>query len=211
MNRRRYLATAAGTVGLGTSLSGCTAFGGETVLEAPVERRDGRSIRFVYEHEGEDLVRISVNRDPDTPWKAVNRQPTAPGVHRLRILIEQPADTTVGAYRVRFDTESTDGPAANVYLHPPLAGETTAFDTYRDAGWTVVEAEYDDGRRVTTGFEVLVYADVDADAEGEGENGTGDGTFPVLVDHELTLSDAGYLGESFVAADRTTIELGGAD
>jgi hypothetical protein len=31
------------------------------------------------------------------------------------------------------------------------------------------------------------------------------------VDHELTLAGDGYLGESFVAADRTTIELGGSD
>lgn len=218
MNRRRYLTAAAGTVGLGASLSGCAALGGETVLEAPVERRDGRSIRFVYERGGEALVRIYFNRDPDTPWKAVNREPTAPGVHRLRTLIEQPADTTLGAYRVRFDTESTDGPAANVYLHPPLAGETSAFDTHRDAGWTTVEAEYDGGRRVTTGFEVLVYgdggaADADADA-GAADDGGGEGgrvPLPVLVHHELTLAGDGYLGESFVAADRTTIELGGSD
>lgn len=196
MDRRRYVAASMGIVG-GT-LAGCTALAGETELTEPTESREGHSVRFVYEEEDEDgeLLGVYFDGRPDTPWKSVDRIPDAPGFHRLRIGIEQPGNVTLDSYRFRFEPAGDRG--ANIYLHPPELGHEDTFDTYRDSDWTVVEAEYDDGTTVGTGFEVFVYSD------GEGDSGS----TPVLAAYELILSGDGYLDGRFVARDRTTIDLG---
>lgn len=180
---------------VGGSLAGCTTVAEETELTEPTESHDDHSVRFAYDHEDETLVRVYFNKRPDTPWKSVNEIPDSPALHRLRVGIEQPSDVKLDTYRFRFKPPE-DG-SANIYLHPPELGHEDTFDTYRDSGWTIIEAEYDGGTPVGTGFEILVY--------GGGENGNGSAS--IRADHELTLSGDGYLDGTFVAQDQTMIEL----
>lgn len=180
---------------VGGVLAGCTAPAGETELAGPTESRDDGSVRFVYEHEDEELVRVYFDKRPDTPWKSVDEIPDAPAFHRLRVGIEQPGNVTLDTYRFRF--KPAGDASANVYLHPPEAGHEDTFDTYRDGDWTVIEAEYDGGTTVGTGFEILVYSDV----------ASTNGSPSILADYELTFSGDGYLDGTFVAQRRTTIDL----
>lgn len=193
MYRRPYIATSVGIVS--GSLAGCTALAGETELGEPTESQDDHSVRFVYEHEDEELLRVYFNKRPDTPWKSVNKLPDSPAFHRLRVGIEQPGDVRLDTYRFRF--KPAGEASANIYLHPLEAGHEDRFDTYRDGDWTIIEAEYDGGTTVGTGFEILVYSDV------ESVNGSSS----ILADYTLTVSGDGYLDGSFVAQDQTTIEF----
>jgi hypothetical protein len=177
------------------ALAGCTAVTGETELTGPTESNDDHSVRFEYDHEDETFARVYFNKRPDTPWKSVNEIPDSSAFHRLRVGIEQPGDVSLGTYRFRFKPAG-DG-AANIYLHPPELGQEDTFDAYRDADWTVLEAEYDDGTRVGTGFELFVYSDTESDNEAGS----------IRADYELTFSGDGYLGGTFVAGDQTTIDL----
>jgi len=183
MDRRQFLATGLGAVGV--SVAGCTALTGETVLGPPTQQRDGKSIRHQYEREGDILLRMYLTVEPE-----------AAGAYRIETDIEQPSDTTLDRYRVRFKPE-TAGDPPDIYLHPPPAGHADRFDTYRDAGWTVIEAEYDTGRRVTTGFETLLSAASGREAP------------PVRVDYEVGFSEAGYLGSTYLAGHRSTIAVAG--
>lgn len=195
MNRRHYLET---SLGIATAaLAGCSAVVEETTLEAPSETRVDHSIRFVYEADGEDILHVNFNTQPDTSWKEVNEQPKSPALHRLRTRMTPNGDASLDRYRVRFKSPAEENAAANIYLHPPLLGHEDVFDTYREDGWTVFEAEYDGGTPVTSGFEVLVYSDVDAATAIPS----------LLVDYELTLSGEGYIADTFVAQDRTTLDL----
>lgn len=180
---------------VGAALAGCTTLAGETELTEPTESHDGHSVRFAYDHDDETLVRVSFNKRPDTPWRSPNEIPESPAFHRLRVGVETPSDGRLDDYRFRF--EPARDTAANVYLHPPELGHEDAFDTYRDADWTVIEAEYDGGTPVGTGFELLVHSDSES----------ADDSVPIRADHELTLSGDGALDETFVARDRTVIDL----
>lgn len=180
---------------VGGTLAGCTAIADETELTGPAESHDDNSVRFAYAHEAETLVRVYFNKQPDTPWKSVNEIPDTPAFHRLRVGIEQPGDVRLDTYRFRF--KPAEGEAANIYLHPPELGHEDAFDTYRDADWTVIEAAYDDGTPVGTGFELLVY----------GGSGSGTSSVSIRAEHELALSGDGYFDGTFIAQDQTTIEL----
>ncbi len=180
---------------VGGALAGCTAVTGETELTEPTEAHDDHSVRFAYEHEEETLARVYFNKRPDTPWKSVNKIPDSPAFQRLRVGIEQPGDVSLDTYRFRFKPAG-DG-AANIYLHPPELGQEDTFDTYRDADWTILEAGYDDGTRVGTGFELLVYSDTEG----------GNDYVSIRADYQLTFSGDGYLGKTFVAGDQITIDL----
>jgi hypothetical protein len=180
---------------VGGALAGCTAVTGETELTEPTESHDDHSVRFAYDHENETLVRVYFNKRPDTPWQSVNEIPDSPAFHRLRIGTEQPGDVRLNTYRFRFKPAG-DG-SANIYLHPPALGHEDTFDTYRDADWTIIEAEYDDGTPVGTGFEILVYSN----SENVNDSAS------IRADYELTLSGDGYLDGSFIAQDQTTIEI----
>lgn len=184
MHRRQYLAAISGLAG--ASFTGCTALADETVLEAPTEQRDDRSVYYRYEHEDEEVLIVSFNVQPETAT-----------IQRLRSYIEQPADTTLDDYRFRFKPETTSDASADVYLRPPRLGHSDEFDTYRDGEWAVVAGEYKDDRRVTTWFEVLVYGGVQRNAEPT----------PLLVDYEVTLSGDGYLDDTFVARDQETVNF----
>lgn len=192
MDRRRFLAASAGIASV--SIAGCTALAEETTLDEPAEHHDDHSTRFVYEHEAEELLHVNFDTRPDTPWKAVNRQPESPAFHRLRIRMTPPGDATLDTYRFQLKTGDV---AANIYVHPPEAGHEETFDPYRDADWTVIEADYGDGTTVSTGFEVLVYADVDE----------ADGSPSVQADYEVALSGDSFLGDTYIATDQTTIDL----
>lgn len=170
----------------GASLAGCTALADETVLEAPTAQQDDQSVYYHYEHEDEVVLRVSFNTQPETP-----------SVQRLRAYIEQPGDTTLDNYRFRFKPETTSEDSADIYLLPPRVDHADEFDTYRDNNWAVVEGEYGDDRRVTTGIEVLVY--------GDGQSDTG--LPPILIDYEVTLSGAGYLDDTFIARDQKTLDF----
>jgi hypothetical protein len=182
--RRQYLAATAGVAG--TSLAGCTAFTDETVLETPTEQHDGQSVYYRYEHGDEEILRVSFNTQPETDT-----------IQHLRAYIEQPGDTTLDDYRFRFTPDTTGEVSADIYLHPPRLGHSDEFDTYRDADWTVVSGEYEDDRRVTTRFDVLVFGDVQSDA----------GLPPLLIDYEVMLSGDGVLGDTFIARDQQTMKF----
>lgn len=184
MYRRQYLAAIAGVTG--TAVAGCTALADETVLEAPTEQHDGRSVYYRYEHDDEEVLRVSFNTQPETA-----------AIHHLRAYIEQPGDTTLDNYRFRFKPDTTGEASADIYLRPPRVGHSDEFDTYRDADWAVVSGEYEDDRRVTTRFDVLVYGGVQSD----------EGLPPLLVDYEVTLSGDGVLGDTFIARDQQTMNF----
>lgn len=184
MNRRQYLATIAGIAG--ASFAGCTAFADETVLEAPTKQQDGQSVYYHYKHDDEVVLRVSFNIQPETP-----------SVQHLRAYIEQPGDTSLDNYRFRFKPETNSEDSADIYLNPPQVGHSDEFDTYRDNNWAVVEGEYEDDRRVTTGIEVLVSGDVQSDT----------GLPPILIDYEVTLSGAGYLADTFIARNQKTVDF----
>lgn len=193
MNRRRFVTMNLGIVG--SSLAGCTALAQETELVGPTKSQDDHSVRFVYHHENEPLARVYFNKQPDTPWKSVNEIPDSPAFHRLRVGIEQPGDVTLDTYRFRF--MPAGDASANFYLHPPEVGRGATFDTYRDANWTIIEAAYDGGTRVGTGFEILIYSN------SESINGS----VSIRADYELMLSGDGYLAGTFAAHHQTTIDL----
>lgn len=188
MDRRQYLAAIAGLAG--SSIAGCTAFADETVLEAPTEQQDGRSVYYRYEHEDEDVLRVSFSTPSETA-----------AMQQVRTYIEQPADTILNAYRFRFTSDPTSPASAEIYLRPPRVGHADEFATYRDNDRAVVEGEYEDERRVTTRIDMLVFGD------GQIERGLP----PLLVDYEVILSGDGYLDDRFIARDQQTIEFRNPD
>jgi hypothetical protein len=188
VNRRQYIAAIAGLTG--TSIAGCTAFVDETVLEAPTEQQDGQSVYYRYEHEDDEVLRVSFNTPSNTA-----------GIQQLRTYIEQPTDTILDAYRFRFKSDPTRDASADIYLRPPTVGHADEFATYRDNDWAVVEGEYEDERRVTTRIEVLVFSD------GQSERGLP----PLLVDYEVILSGDGYLDDRFIVRDQQTLEFQNPD
>lgn len=177
------------------SLAGCSTPPGAIELGEPTTSQDSPSVRFGYDHDDETLIRVYFNRRPDTPWKSVNRLPDSPAFDRLQVGIEQPGDVTLDTYRFRF--KPAGEAAANIYLHPPEAGHEDTFDTYRDGDWTIIEAEYDGGTPVGTGFEILVHSDTESV----------DGPASILADYKLNASGDGSLDGTFVAQDRTTVAL----
>lgn len=184
VNRRQYLATIAAVAG--TSIAGCSATTDETVLEVPTEQQDGDSVYYRYEHEGTEVLRVSFNT------------PSGGGANQqVRAYIEQPADTVLTAYRFRFKSDPSSITTADIYLRPPMVGHADEFDTYRDNDWAVVEGEYEDDRRVTTRFDMLVVADPETDS----------GFPPLLIDYEVILSDADFLDDRFIARDQHTLEF----
>jgi hypothetical protein len=193
MNRRRYLTMSLGVVG--SSFAGCTTLSGQTELTARSESHDDHSVRFSYDHDDKTLARVYFNTRPDTPWKSVNEIPETQAFHRLQVGTEQPGDVRLDSYRFQFKPAART--AANIYLHPPEAGHEETFDTHRDADWTVIEAEYDGGTPVNTGFEILVYTDAESDTESAS----------ILTTHELTLSGDRFLEDTFVARDQARIDL----
>lgn len=184
MNRRACLATLAG--GAWTSLAGCSALGDETVLGAPTERRDGRSVYYEYTREGEAALRVTFHARPQPPRSL-----------RLRAYVEQPGDTVLASYRFRFRPATTAEPAPEVYLRPPMVGQADDFATYRDGGWTVVAGEYEDPRRVTTRVGLLV--------SGDGQRATA--LPPLVAEYEVVLSGPGALTDTMVARDRQSLEF----
>lgn len=184
MNRRQYLTAFAGLAG--TSIAGCTAFSDDVILGSPIEQHDGQSVYYRYENDDREMLRVSFNMPSETST-----------TQRLRSYIEQPADTTLSAYRFRFKSAPSNNTTAGVYLRPPMVGHADEFNTYRDNDWAVVEGEYEDDRRVTTRIEILVVGD----SQSEGE------LPPLLVDYEVILSGDGYLDDKFIARDHQTIQF----
>jgi alanine racemase len=99
-----------------------------------------------------------------------------------------------------FQLESADDTAANFYLHPPEVGHEETFDTYRDGDLSIIEAGYGDGTTVTTGFEILVHADMDGSEPPS-----------VRADYEITLSGNSFRSDTYIATDQTTIDFETSD
>ena len=188
VNRRQFLGAIAGLAG--TSIAGCTTLADETVLEAPTEQQDGQSVYYRYEHEDDEVLRVSFNTSSETA-----------AMQRLRAYIEQPADTILDAYRFRLKSDPTSNASADVYLRPPTVGHADEFATYRDNDWAVVEGKYEDERRVTTRLELLVFGD------GQSERGLP----PLLVDYEVILSGDGYFDDRLIARDQQAVAFQNPD
>lgn len=176
------------------SLAGCTAIKESMALGPPTPQHDGQSVYYRYEHENEEILRVSFNTESE-----------APSVQIVRAYIEQPADTVLESYRFRFKGGSPErglqmevpDTAATIYVRSPPVEDAGGFKTFHEDGWSIVRGTYEDDRRVTTQIQILIHGAVQTEA----------GPPPLLVDYEVNLSGGGYFDETFTALDQQEVEF----
>ena len=188
MKRRCYLASVALA---SVSLSGCSTLGEEISVPFPREERGSDVVRFVHEHDGEPVARVSF----------IDR-PSAPSTRRLRVTIAQPAETMIQRAELQFTAESAldesqirkepaDEDIPLFVRSLPSDGSNEAEISRRD-GSTLIDGR--DHGRGTVSYEVL--ADFSTADGGVG---------PVTVGYEIELAERERLNDTFLALHRTTL------
>lgn len=110
-------------------------------------------------------------------------------------MIQQPRDTALSASQFRITSDSSE-PAA-IYLQPPDSPRDDT-DVYRESSWTVIDvSEYGYRGEGTTGFHLLIHGD------GHGDENLSS----FQIEHDITVSADGFLGDDFRAQDRTALDL----
>lgn len=185
MERRQYLATSG--VIASAALGGCTRLSGQTSLGDPTAERDDRELHLVYEREDAEVVTVSFTHSPDRP-----------AIRRLHVGVRHSDNTTLDDGQFRFTPEAARTAAVEIYLLPPPKGWYDEFEVYRDNEETAIAVHgLGDAESGDIGFHLLVHGELD-----------GDGDLPPLrVEHQLTLSEGGLLGETLTAHGETTIDL----